>query len=429
MFKRNTLSVLILVAALFAVSLPRVQAQNPTNVNFFHTIPPDSEANVKTNLLPNFEKANPTCKVTLRNLGVEGGDSAALTKSALAAKDESSPSLMWEASASAGDYVKADVLADTQKFFDDNPKIKDNVIDSLITLSTYQGKIRSIPMTTNNVAVYVNVTAFKAAGVAVPSQDPEKTWTWEEFRAASKKVSEAGKMKGLLFSDSGGWASWLASGWLAQAGGFYINTNSEIGFNKPEAIEAYKFLKTLVDDKSTVFSEPGKGWDPAPWLSQKAAMTINGPWNLSALLKVKDFEWTVVPLPRGKKIAAPLGGNQLYVFNLTPAKNDCAFKFAAYVLSDEFQVKFTIKDGSLPTTKSASNSPEYLEFAKNTPALAGWANQTKYGVARPAMPGFNAVGDGPFGKAWGDIFVQGADIQSSMDKAAKEAALLLSEAK
>ena len=36
-------------------------------------------------------------------------------------------------------------------------------------------------------------------------------------------------------------------------------------------------------------------------------MTINGPWNLSALNAVEDFEWTVVPLPRGENIAAPLG--------------------------------------------------------------------------------------------------------------------------
>jgi multiple sugar transport system substrate-binding protein len=284
-------------------------------------------------------------------------------------------------------------------------------------------------MTTNNVAVYVNVTAFEEAGVAVPSQIPEETWTWEEFRTASKAISDHGTMKGLLFSDSGGWAAWLASGWLGQAGGFYISPDYEIGFNQPEAISAYEFLRSIVEDDSTIFSEPGRGWDPAPWLAQRAAMTINGPWNLSALTAIEDFEWTVVPLPRGEQIAAPLGGNQLFVLNLNEAANNCAFKFAAFVLSDEFQIPFTIRDGSLPVTLSATNSEEYQEFAANTPALAGWANQTQYGVARPAMPGFDSVGDGPFGQAWGAIFVEGADIQSTMDAAADEAALLLDEAR
>jgi multiple sugar transport system substrate-binding protein len=418
------LATILLLSVIFTAG-----AQDVTTINFFHTIPPDTEAFVVSDLLPLYEAANPECRVVLRNLGIEGGDSTALINTAIAAQDASSPSLVWLASSATGNYVRANVLADVQGFFDSNPDILANVIPSLVTLSTYDGAIRSIPMTTNNVAVYVNVTAFEEAGVAVPSQNPEETWTWEEFRTAAKAISDHGTMKGLLFSDSGGWAAWLASGWLGQAGGFYISPDYEIGFNQPEAISAYEFLRSIVEDDSTIFSEPGRGWDPAPWLAQRAAMTINGPWNLSALTAIEDFEWTVVPLPRGEQIAAPLGGNQLFVLNLNEAANNCAFKFAAFVLSDEFQIPFTIRDGSLPVTLSATNSEEYQEFAANTPALAGWANQTQYGVARPAMPGFDSVGDGPFGQAWGAIFVEGADIQSTMDAAADEAALLLDEAR
>jgi multiple sugar transport system substrate-binding protein len=425
---------LLKAVALFTAfsTLLVAQAQDVTTINFFHTIPPDTEAFIVSDLMPAYEAANPECKVVLRNLGIEGGDSTALINSAVAAQDDSSPSLVWLASAAMGTYVKAGVLADVQGFFDANPDILANIIPSLVTLSTYDGKITTIPMTTNNVAVYVNVTAFEEAGVAVPSQDPLETWTWEEFRAASKAVSDQGTMKGFLFSDGGGWASWLASGWLGQAGTFYIKPDYSIGFNSPEALEMYSFLKTVVDDDSILFSEPGRGWDPAPWLSQRVAMTINGPWNLSALLQVTDFDWTVVPLPRKdaeSTPAAPLGGNQLYVFGRSEAADACAFKFAAYVLSDEFQIPFTIKDGSLPVTISASSSETYLEFAANTPALAGWANQTPFGVARPAMPGFDSIGDGPYGQAWAAIFVEGADIQSTMDAAAEEAALLLEEAK
>jgi len=157
-------------------------------------------------------------------------------------------------------------------------------------------------------------------------------------------------------------------------------------------------------------------------------MTINGPWNLSALQANKDFDWTVVPLPRGKSIAAPLGGDQLYVFHLTDAKDACAFKFATYVLSDDFQIKFTEKDGSLPVTKSATSSASYQQFLKDTPAMAGWVNQTQYGVARAAMPGFDAASTA-YGDAWAKIFVQGADPQSTMDKAAADVKDLLDQAK
>lgn len=417
-------------AALASLSLVlAAQAQDVTTINFFHTIPPDTEAFIVSELMPAYEAANPECRVAFRNLGIEGGDSTALINAAVAARDANSPSLVWLASSAAGNYVRAGVLADVQGFFDARPELLDNLIDSLVTLSTYEGAIRSVPMTTNNVAMYINVSAFEAAGVPIPSQNPEETWTWEEFRAAAKAINDHGQTRGFLFSDGGGWAAWLATGWLAQAGTFYISPDYEIGFNSPEAIRTYEFLRSVIADGSTVFSEPGRGWDPAPWLAGRVAMTINGPWNLSALLAVQDFEWTVVPLPRGENIAAPLGGNQLFVFDVSEAANACAFKFVEYMLTDEFQVPFTIRDGSLPVTESASSSPEYLEFAANTPALAGWANQTPYGVARPAMPGFDAVGDGPYGRAWAAVFVEGADIQSTMDAAAAEAALLLDEAR
>jgi len=272
MFKHKSLAIAAAVAVGLSFAGQGAQAQtaaptansNATVINFFHTIPPDTEAYVKSTLLPPFQTANPDCVVNLRNLGIEGGDTLALTNTALSAKDDSSPSLYWDASSSTGAFAKAGVLADVQGFFDKNPALKSNVIDSLLTLSTYGGKIQSIPMTTNNVAVYVNVTAFKAAGVIVPSQDPTKTWTWDEFRADAKTISDFGKMKGLLFSDGGGWASWLATGWLGQAGTTFINPDGTVGFNSPEALKAYTYLQGFVADKSIAFSEPGKGWDPAP---------------------------------------------------------------------------------------------------------------------------------------------------------------------
>ena len=56
-------------------------------------------------------------------------------------------------------------------------------------MSSYQGKVWSLPWMTNSTAMWINTDLFKAAGLAIPSQDPETTWTWDEFAADAKALT------------------------------------------------------------------------------------------------------------------------------------------------------------------------------------------------------------------------------------------------
>src|SRR5207244_13142543 len=68
----------------------------------------------------------------------------------------------------------------------------------------------------NNTAMQINLDAFEKAGVPVPSQDPTKTWTWDQFAEACKLISQKTSMKGFLMSNGGdgGWDAWLFHAWL-----------------------------------------------------------------------------------------------------------------------------------------------------------------------------------------------------------------------
>ena len=273
---------------------------------------------------------------------------------------------------------------------------------------------------TNNTAMQINLDAFEEAGVPVPSQDPTKTWTWDQFAEACKLITQKTKMKGFLMSNGGdgGWDAWVFHAWLGTNGGTFMSDAGDPLFNSPEGAETMTFLQNLVKDGYTAFSAPGAGYDPSAWYSQKAAIHNNGPWNFPDLQKFTTFKFTVVPYPINKQPATNPGGDQLFIFNNSDDKVKYSLAYGEYMLTDDFQVKFNIQSGNLPVTQSATNSAAYQAHLKQYPFLNGWVNTAPYGVPRSSLP---QAGDAQmaFGtKAWDPIILQGANVQQSLATAA-----------
>jgi multiple sugar transport system substrate-binding protein len=390
-----------------------------TRVNLWHTIPTETETFFVGELMPKFSAMHPECNVVIRNMGTED---PAIVRAGLAAGGASKPDMWWIASSETGSYVEADVLADVDGWLAQHPDIKDNIIPSLLDLSSYQGKVRSLPWMTNDTAMWINVDAFEKAGVPVPSQDPEKTWTWQEFADAVEKVSTP-DMKGYLVSVGGPvWDFWVFHSWYAAAGG---DASKIPVLDSPAAIKAVTFLSGLVDGGYTVFSEPNKGWDAGPWYAGKAAIMTNGPWNFPTLSTFEDFKFTVVPFPRDVKPATNLGGDQLFIAkNEDPKVEACSFAFAEYMLSDEFQIAFQIQSGNLPVTKSAAASKEYQDHLQKYPFMAGFVNQVPYGVARQPIPTYSEIAN-VFGLAWDDVMLNKKPVEERFKAAQTEAAKFL----
>ncbi len=396
----------------------RTAAQDQTTVNFLHSIPPETEQFWRDNLLPAFLDANPGCLIEAQNYGTENPTTI---RTRVQAGGDGAPTMAWLASAEQGVYTQAELLADVPAFLDERPQLRDNIIPLILDVSSYDGAVRTLPWTTNNLAIWVNVDAFEEAGVPIPSKNPEETWTWEEFAAAAAATTKGDERKGFLMTFGSGWDTWAFHAWLAQAGGTFLQEDGTPGFASAEGVEAMTFLKSLVDAGATAFSEPGQGADAGAWYSGRVAMTLNGPWNAPALREFDDFRFDVVPYPRNVQPATNLGGNQLYIFNTgSEAAIDCAFSYGEYMLSDDFQVRFTIQDGSFPVTESATASEEFQAHLEEYPWLLGWANQTPYGVVRSSLPQYEDVSQ-VFSNAYDEIMVNDAPIEETLQNAAEEA--------
>lgn len=394
-------------------------------VNLYHTIPAATETYWKQQLLPPFEKKYPHMNLVTYQLGVEDPK---VIRTKIKAGGDTAPDMAWLASGETGAYVDAGILADVDSWLNSHASIKQNIFPSLIKLSSDQGKVWSLPWMTNNTAMQINLDAFHAAGVPIPSQDPTKTWTWDQFAQACKLISQKAGMKGFLMSNGGdgGWDAWVFHAWLGTNGGTFLSDSGDPLFNNAAGMETMTFLQNLVKDGHTAFSDPGKGYDPSGWYSGKAAIMANGPWNFPDLVNFNKFKFTVVPYPVNKQPATNPGGDQLFIFNNSQDKENYSFDYAQYMLTDDFQVAFNIQSGNLPVTMSATNSAAYQAHLKKYPFLYGWVNGAPYGVARSSLP---QSGDAQmaFGqKGWDPIILQGANVQQSMSTAAAAVSALKS---
>jgi multiple sugar transport system substrate-binding protein len=392
-------------------------SNGPVVINLYHTIPAATTTYWQQTLLPPFEKQYPGMKLVTYQLGVENAE-VIYTK--IKAGGSAAPDLVWLDSGSTGTFVQAGILADVNTWLNQHPSIKSDIFPSLITLSSYQGKVWSLPWMTNNTAMQINLDAFEQAGVPVPAQDPTKTWTWDQFAEACRLITQKTKMKGFLMNNGGpGWDAWLFHAWLGTNGGTFLSDAGDPLFNSAAGVETMTFLQNLVKDGYTAFTAPGYGYDPSPWYAQKAAIHANGPWNFPDLSKFNTFKFTVVPYPINKQPATNTGGDQLFLFNNSPDKVTYEFDYAQYMLTDDFQVKFNIESGNLPVTTSATNSATYQAHLKQYPFLYGWVNGVPYGIARSSLP---QSGDAQtaFGQdAWDPIILQGANVQQALAKAAQ----------
>jgi multiple sugar transport system substrate-binding protein len=171
----------------------------------------------------------------------------------------------------------------------------------------YNGRNYGLPMFSNTLGVWYNRTLLQKAGLdSLPV-------TWDEFRAAAKKLTGNG-IYGLCLSaapNEVGTFTLLPFLWSA---GTDLNQLSS-----PAALKALSYIHDLVlTDKSV--SRSIVNWGPSDltnaWTAGRAAMMINGSWEIPNIRSAKlNYKWVVGPLPKDLESVSILGGENLALGN------------------------------------------------------------------------------------------------------------------
>jgi multiple sugar transport system substrate-binding protein len=347
----------------------------------------DAEATALDSQVAQWNKAHPSSQVKLL---FNGGNDNALQKVVAGFTAGNYPDVAYQYGSSAAQLAKQPKLVDL------TDKVKAPSVNwtdfypSEREAATVNGKVVGIPALVDNLALVYNTKLFAAAGVSPPTA----SWTWADFRAAAKKLTDAG-------SHTYGWAYvndgsedtvWRYLAMLWQAGGELLNAdNTKPAFDSAAGLAALQQLHDMAVTDKSVYLDTGNGNYLNLFNSGKIAMLWTGPWDLSSINS--DISYGVTLLPGYNGDHETISGPDVYMlFDHSSGRTDTAFKFITWLTSAPVHLQFAIKTGDLPLRTSETRLPAYKTFLAKYPAEKVFVqNLDNVKHVRPNLPAYAQI--------------------------------------
>jgi multiple sugar transport system substrate-binding protein len=299
---------------------------------------------------------------------------------------------------------------------------EDDFPANLWTRGEYQGQRYSIPWDEQVLVMYYNKDMFTAASVEEP---PAGTpWTLDEFNAALDKLKANGQP---IVIGNGFQAGTLFQTMIVQAGGAIANDDgTEATYNSPQGVQALTDLVALRDKGLAGVAGTG---DPEvnAFKQKQAAIVFHGPWHISGMKQVTDFQVGYAPVPQltGSTYQVWAGSHQFSLVTTDPAKAaavGCWIRWA----SDHSVTWATA--GNFPARTSQREDPSLPTIAPEIARVAGVVDK---GIILPTVPGLE-------GALWGSGFgpvvdralageIQADAYQTELDTAAGQSQQLIDQ--
>ena len=310
-----------------------------------------------------WNKLNPTQKVSLV---FNGGNDGALQKTVAGFTAGNFPDVAYEYGSSASQLAKQPKLVDLTSDVAATSFDWNDFYPSERTAATVDGKVVGVPALVDNLSLVYNKKLFAAAGVAEPTND----WSWQDFAAAAKKLTDASKQQfGWAYVNDGSEDTvWRYLALLWQAGGDLLTPDNKApAFDSAAGLAALQLLQQMgVTDKS-VYLDSGNDNYLNLFNSGKIAMLWTGPWDLSSINS--DVSYGVTFLPGYNGDHETISGPDLYMlFDHSSARAATAVKFVQWLTSPTVNLQFAIATGDLPLRQSETTLPDYSKFLSTYPS-------------------------------------------------------------
>ena len=231
----------------------------------------------------------------------------------------------------------------------------------------WNGKIYGTPRFLSVHCIYYNKDKFRKARVPFPRPG----WTWDEFRATAKKLTDAKHHQwgfGLI-PDVWAWGAFV----MMNGGQILSADRKKCLLDNPRTIEALNFYFGL-QFRDKVVPPPGslppaQNWAGAQLTAESVAMAILGPWFRPAMAELTGkaaFGWDVVTTPvssRTHRTASTLYTDQ-WSASSTTAHPEEAWQLVKWLGGTEFHQNWLRVFGasSLDAVKPVVESPAWVDF-------------------------------------------------------------------
>ncbi|WP_214411192.1 ABC transporter substrate-binding protein [Sphaerisporangium fuscum] len=415
----------VAVAALAACGAPAEDSSGPVKVVWWHG-QVELQAKVIDGLAADYNRTHPGVQV-VPAVGTTNVDNM-LQKVQAALAGGDAPDIAYMYGSWGAHLAKSPKVYDLSKVVHDPAFGWDDFWPSERAVAEVKDKVIGIPAIVDNLAVVYNKKLFDAAGVPYPSKD----WTWDDFRAAAKKLTSPDKgVYGTAYPVTGTedttWRFWPM---LWQQGGAIVSADGKKAtVNTPQAVQALGLWQAMArQDKSVYLDQNGEKFLPL-FQSGKLGMVVAGPYALLDFIEHKiSYGVQVLPGYAGnhETIAGP---DNWVVFDNGSRRAKAATDFLTWLTRPEQDARWTLGLGNLPVRKATMELPAYKKFVKDFPGVDVFtANLANAKQARPVLEAYPDLSE-KMGNAIARAMIGGTPPQQALDQAAEESGRVLARSR
>jgi multiple sugar transport system substrate-binding protein len=223
---------------------------------------------------------------------------------------------------------------------------------------TYKSTFTCEPKDASTLALYVNTTDWKQAGLGAPPA------TWSQLEADAKKLTTAGRTGLTIDQTHSG-----IDEFLYQNGGTVTNAaGTKVALDSSQNIAALTFLKGMLNQGVMKFpAQLGAGFSGQAFGENKAAMDVIGNWENGELqADYPGVKFKVYPLPAGPSgIHATLSFTNCWGVPKQQDNLAGAVDFVKFLTTPQQEMTFAKAFGVIPslTTAQAQYAQTYPQYA------------------------------------------------------------------
>lgn len=285
---------------------------------------------------------------------------------------------------------------------------KDQFFEGPMKSNIQNDKIYGLPHNSNSLALYYNKKMLADAGVTPPT-------TWDELEAACKTLTTPNTYGLAISAIKNEEGTFQFIPWFLSSEGSLDNLAA------PEAVKALTYTTGLIE--KGYMSKDVINWTQSDvnvqFESGKAAMMVNGPWQISTLkADAPDLEYGVVLIPKDKVYSSVLGGENIGICK--GANVEASFDFLTYLMEPQNCADFSEASGKFPPRK---DSMELKEIWKTDPILSVFAESMNYAMPRGPHPRWPEISDA-MSTAFHEAYTSTKTPQEALDIAATKIAAI-----
>ncbi|RXZ80278.1 sugar ABC transporter substrate-binding protein [Paenibacillaceae bacterium] len=287
-------------------------------------------------------------------------------KISVLAAGKSLPDIAWVSERMVPQFKSNGILADVSEVKNDADFNLNDFIPSTLDLFQDGDQLFGLPFSTPPAVMFYNKTLFDQAGLTDPNTLASKgEWTWEQFEQSAKAISSndaKNRVYGANFFRD--WKTWvlLSSYSWSNGSGPFDKDMTSFTWNDQYGIETFELLERMM---FTDESHPKAG-EQVSFDAGNVGMFFDVYSYVSKARDIKDFEWSIAPMPSGSQgSVAMLGqaGYTLFKDSKHPEESKKLLKYFASQAGVQATSTYFV-----PPRTSVLNSDDFMNQPNNPPS-------------------------------------------------------------